>query len=112
MFRGISKCVVSGTLCRKSLAADQESDLDEKVLQAPNPTNKQQLSSFLGLIGFYRKFIPNFATVAVPLTDLTKKDQPNQLNWGEAQNRDFETLKGYIVNPPILRLPDFEKQFI
>ena len=50
--------------------------------------------------------------MAVPLTDLTKKDQPNQLNWGEAQDRAFETLKGYIVNPPILRLPDFEKQFI
>jgi len=64
------------------------------------------------LIGFYQKFIPNFATVAVPLTDLTKKDQPNQLNWGEAQDRAFETLKVYIVKPPILRLPDFEKQFI
>ena len=50
--------------------------------------------------------------MAVPLTDLTKKDQPNQLNWGEAQDRAFETLKGYIVNPPILRLPDFHKQFI
>ena len=71
-----------------------KSDLVENILQAPKPTNKQQLRSFLGLIGFYRKFIPNFATVAVPLTDLTKKDQPNQLNWGEAQDRAFETLKG------------------
>jgi len=50
--------------------------------------------------------------VTVPLTDLTEKDQPNQLKWGEAQDRAFETLKGYIVNPPILILPDFEKQFI
>ena len=89
-----------------------KSDLVVKIPQAPKPTNKQQLRSFLRLIGFYRKFIPNFATVTVPLTDLTKKDQPNQLNWGEAQNRASETLKGYIVNPPILRLPDFQKQFI
>jgi len=89
-----------------------KSDLVEKILQAPKPANKQQLRSFLCLIGFYRKFIPNFATEAVPLTDLTKKDQPNQMNWGEAKDRAFETLKGYIVNPPILRLPDFEKQFI
>jgi len=89
-----------------------KSDLVEKILQAPKLTNKQQLRSFLGLIGFYRKCIPNFATVAVPLTDLTKKDQPNQLKWGEAQDRAFETLKSYIVNPPILRLSDFEKQFI
>ena len=76
-----------------------KSDLVEKILQAPKPTNKQQLRSFLGFIGFYQKFIPNFANVAVPLTDLTKKDQPNQLNSGEAQDRAFETVKVYIVNP-------------
>jgi len=48
----------------------------------------------------------------VPLTDLTKKNQANQLEWVEAQDRAFENLKSHIVNPPILRLPDFEKQFI
>jgi len=63
-------------------------------------TNKQPLRSFLGLIGFYGKFIPNFATVAVPLTDLTKKKiKRYQLKWGKAQDRAFETLKGYTVNP-------------
>jgi len=56
--------------------------------------------------------IMNFATVAVLLTDLTKKDQPNQLKWSGAQHRAFETLKSCIVKPPILRLPDFEKQFV
>jgi len=50
----------------------------------------------------------------VPLTDLTKKDQPNQLKWGKAQDRAFETLKELHCKPPppIVRLPDFEKQFI
>ena len=52
-----------------------KSDLVEKIPQAPKPTNKQQVRSFLGLIGFYRKLIPNFATSAVPLTDLRKKAQ-------------------------------------
>ena len=46
------------------------------------------------------------------LTDLTKKDQPNQLKWGDAQDRAFENLKSHIVKPPILRLPDFAKQLI
>jgi len=96
--------------CVGNHSLQTKSDLVEKILQAPKPTNKQELRSFLGLIGFYRKFIPNFATVAVPLTDLTKKDKPNQLKWGEAQDRAFETLKSYIVKPPILRLPVFEKQ--
>jgi len=56
-------------------------DMVNKILQAPKPTDKKQLLSFLGLIGYYRKFIPNFAAIAVPLNDLTKKDQPNQLRF-------------------------------
>jgi len=48
----------------------------------------------------------------VPFTNLTKQDQPNQLEWGEAQDRAFENLKSHIVNHPIVRLPEFEKQFI
>jgi len=87
-------------------------DKVNKILQAPKPTDKKQLRSFLGLIGYYRKFVPNFAAIVVPLTDLTKKNQPNQLEWGEAQDRASENLKSHIVNPPILGLPDFEKQFI
>jgi len=85
-----------------------------KILPAPKPNdkNKKQLRTFLGLIGYYRKFIPNFAAIAVPFTDLTNKDQPNQLEWGEAQDRASENFKSHIVNPPILRLADFEKQFI
>ena len=48
----------------------------------------------------------------MPFTNLTKQDQPNQLEWGEAQDRAFENLKSHIVNHPIVRLPEFEKQFI
>ena len=64
------------------------------------------------MIGYCRKFIPNFAAIAVPLTDLTKKNQPNQLKWSEAQDRPFDTFKSHIVNPTILRLPDFDKEFV
>ena len=64
------------------------------------------------MIGYYRKFIPNFAAIAVPLTDLTKKDQPNQLEWREAQDQAFDTLKSHTVNPTILRLPDFYQEFV
>ena len=66
----------------------------------------------MGLIRYYRKFIPNFAALAVPLTDLTKIGSPNQLKWEEAQDRAFEALKAYIACPPVLRLPDFSKEFV
>ncbi len=84
----------------------------EKVLQARRPETKAHLRSFLGLIGYYRHFIPHFAALAVPLTDLTKKNQPNHLKWGEAQENAFNTLRGYLVVPPVLHLPDLRRPFI
>ena len=43
------------------------------------PITKKQVRGFLGLAGFYRKFIPNVSEIAAPLTDLTKKDRPNRI---------------------------------
>ena len=50
--------------------------------------------------------------MATPLTGLTKKGQPEKLRWEEAQNRAFETLKAHISCPPVLRLPDFSREFV
>ena len=89
-----------------------EADKLTKIEEAPRPKTKQQVRSFLGLAGYYRKFIPNFSTIAVPLTDLTKKGQPNIVRWGEAQEKSFQTLKHMLTQAPILRLPDFTRPFI
>ena len=69
----------------------------ERILQAERPQTKKQLKSFLGLIGYYRKFIPNFAAIAVPLTDLTKKGIPNQIPWSDAQENAYHSLKSYVA---------------
>ncbi len=61
--------------------------------EASRPQTKRQVKSFLGLVVFFRKYIPIFASVAVPLTDLTKKGLPNQVNWGESQEHAFNDLK-------------------
>jgi hypothetical protein len=52
----------------------------EKILNTEKPKDKKQLRSFLGLIGYYRKFIPHYATMAKALTDMTKKNEPNLLS--------------------------------
>ena len=59
-----------------------------KVRSAPRPTTKKELRAFIGLAGFYRDFIPNFSAVAVTLTDLTKKGQPNKVEWGGGHKRE------------------------
>ena len=83
-----------------------------KILAANSPTTKKELRSFLGLCGYYRKFIPNFATISVPLTDLTKKQMPNKLRWGELQEDAFRVLKEKISSEPVLLLPDLSREFI
>ena len=50
------------------------------------------MRSFLGLAGYYRKFIPRFAEIAVPLSDLTKKGSPMELEWTHDCEEAFETL--------------------
>ena len=87
-------------------------DKMDKILQAPRPQTKKQLRSFLGLVGYYRKFIPNFAAVAVPLTDRTKNKEPNKVVWEDSQELAFQSLKQRMVSSPILHLPDVEKDFI
>ena len=83
-----------------------------KALNACRPQTKTQLRSFLGMIGHYRRFIPNFAAVAVPLTDLTRKGSSNKLEWSEQHERAFVALKRAITNPPILRLPNVNETFV
>ena len=74
------------------------------------PTNIKQLRSFLGAIGYYRKFISNFAQIAKPLYELTKKDTP--FIWSTKCNIAFEYLKTQLVKAPILSPPNFNKPFI
>ena len=78
----------------------------DKIKDARRPSTKKQLRSFMGVAGYYRDFIPNFAAIAAPLSDLTRKGQPNKVEWGEAQEKAYQTIKLYLTSEPILRLPD------
>jgi transposase InsO family protein len=84
----------------------------EAIRDAPRPQTKTQLRSLLGLLNYYRSFIPNFAAIASPLTDKTRKGEPNRIKWDDSQELAFKTLKVKLTQSPILHLPDIDKQFI
>ncbi|GKF20547.1 putative reverse transcriptase domain-containing protein, partial [Tanacetum coccineum] len=76
----------------------------EAVKSWKAPTTPSKVRSFLGLAGYYRRFIENFSKIAKPLTSLTQKNQ--KYEWGEKQEEAFQTLKDNLCNAPILSLPD------
>ena len=84
----------------------------EKIQDVEPPTTKKQVRAFIGPVGYYRKFTPNFAEIAVPLTNLTKKGQPVKVSWGLGQQHAFSAIQNLLNRPPILCLPDFNCLFI
>ncbi|GJR12359.1 putative nucleotidyltransferase, ribonuclease H [Tanacetum coccineum] len=76
----------------------------EAVKNWKTPTTPSEIRSFLGLAGYYRRFIANFSKIVKPLTTLTQKNQ--KYVWGEEQENAFQTLKNNLCDAPILTLPD------
>lgn len=85
-------------------------DRTQAIRDFPPPKDVKGIARFLGMINFYRKFIPNVAELAAPLNQLRKSGV--KFKWGEDQQRSFEILKEKIIQPPVLRMPDFSREFI
>ena len=76
----------------------------------PPPTNVSQLRVFLGKIGYYRKFIPDFATLAAPLFQLEEKGR--NFVWSNDCQKSFDTLKQALCEAPVLAFPRFDLPFV
>ena len=79
----------------------------EAIHSWPVPTTVTQVRSFLGLAGFYHRFVKDFSTIAAPLHELTKKGVT--FAWAAAHKSAFDTLKDKLTHAPLLQLPDFTK---
>lgn len=75
----------------------------------PIPTTVTQLRGFLGLAGYYRRFIKHFGIICRPMFNVLKK---NEFQWGPDQQQAFEALKLKLSQAPVLALPDFTQPFV
>ncbi|WVZ97723.1 hypothetical protein U9M48_043237 [Paspalum notatum var. saurae] len=115
LFGNMEKC----TFCTQRVSflgyvvTPQGIEVDSSKIDAirdwPTPTTVTQIRSFLGLAGFYRRFVRDFSSIAAPLHELTKKGVP--FAWGDSQAVAFNTLKDKLTHAPLLQLSDFNKVF-
>ena len=82
----------------------------EAIMNWKPPTSVTEIRSFLGLAGYYPKFVEGFSKIATPLTRLTKKEEP--FLWPEACQRSFDELKRRLTSAPVLTLPSRRDGFV
>lgn len=75
----------------------------EAVEKWPRPTSVTEIRSFVGLAGYYRRFVKDFSKIVAPLTKLTRKD--TKFEWSDACENSFEKLKACLTTAPVLSLP-------
>jgi hypothetical protein len=85
-------------------------DKISKVQGIPAPTNVKEVRAFLGLAGYYRRFVPQFSRIAAPLNRLLAKRQ--EFQWTPSCERAFQTLKDYLTSAPLLARPDVRKGYV
>ena len=86
----------------------------EKILQVSTPTTKKQVRSLLGLLSFYRRYIPGFASVAAPLTDLTKEGGRScrSIHWTPDCASALQEIQDILSRKPVLLLPRLDLPFV
>jgi hypothetical protein len=94
-------------LSTKGIAVDPSKVKD--ILEWKPPTTVHQVRSFLGLAGYYRRFILDFSKIIKPITGLLKND--TKFDWSSKCNEAFEQLKVLLTTAPMLAQPDIEKSF-
>ena len=95
-------------ISKKSIYVDPKKI--ETILKWERPTNVTEIHSFLGLAGYYRRFIEGFSTIASPVTRLTRKEV--KFEWSKECETSFQELKSRLTSTPVLALPKGQEGFV
>ena len=101
-----AECVYLGHRVGQGKIVPEQSKIDA-VQRFPVPTTKKHIRVFLGLAGYYRKFIQNFSEITAPLSDLV-----NQIKWNEKLDQAFKKVKELLCKKSVLQSPDFQRPFL
>ena len=82
----------------------------EAVMRWERSKTPMEVRSFLGLAGYYRRFVQNFVKIAIPLTKLTRKNE--KFEWNDKCEESFQELKKRLISAPVLALPDDQGNFV
>jgi hypothetical protein len=115
LYAKLSKCdfwlkeikFLGHTISQAGIAVDP--DKVQEVMNWKPPTTVRQIRSFLGLAGYYRRFIPDFSRIAKPITELLKKEA--KFVWGQKCEDAFHALRQHLTTAPVLAQPDNSKPF-
>lgn len=107
----MAECHYLGHIVGKGQVKPEEAKVTA-INNFKRPISKKDVRSFLGLASYYRRFVPGFSTIAAPLSDLTKNNEPEKVKWTETTEIAFTTLKSWLVSDAVLMGPNYNKQFI
>jgi hypothetical protein len=115
LYAKLSKCdfwlkeikFLGHTISQAGIAVDP--DKVQEVMNWKPPTTVRQIRSFLGLAGYYRRFIPDFSRIAKPITELLKKEA--KFVWSQKCEDAFHALRQHLTTAPVLAQPDNNKPF-
>ena len=110
IFAGFQTLEFLGHTVGKGTMQPEKSKVD-KILSLGQPRTKKQVRGIVGLMSYYRRYVPDFASLISPLTDLTKKGQPNKVQWDHRCQNALERIQQILSQQPVVVLPDLTKPF-